>query len=126
MTNLIQSFLASRAKAAKQPVTNAAQPVTREEFNTVLRAVNALIEDFDAITSPDKIRAVFNAAINEAGVTTNARRAPGGFKLPAQDENFDLAPAGDDGAPLRNAAAPAPRPPLAPMPGYAFLCPKGE
>ena len=64
--NLLQQFLATRAAKGGKPVANSDAPVTRDEFNTVLRAVNALIEEVDLITSPDKLKAVMNEALTEA------------------------------------------------------------
>jgi len=97
MSNLLQQFVAARA--ARKPVTNDAQPVTRAEFNTLVEAVHGLIEDMEAATSPEKLTAAFNAALKEAAPTTNAARVKGKFLLPSDDE--------DDGAAVTNKRQPA-------------------
>jgi hypothetical protein len=83
MTNLIANFLASRAK---QPITNEAQPVSRAEFAAVAKAVEILITDIDAALSPEKLGAVINTALKEAGVTvTNtAAAAPAPRLMPGR------------------------------------------
>jgi hypothetical protein len=100
MTNLIQNFLATRAaKTPKQPVTNDGQAVTRAEFNTLLQAVHGLIEDFDAVASPDKLQAALNSAFESAlkGATplSNTRHPSNRFVAPE---------AKDDAAPIANGA----------------------
>ncbi|WIA57635.1 hypothetical protein N6H05_07510 [Sphingobium sp. WTD-1] len=78
MTNVIQQFLAGRAERQASHITNAEQPVTRAEFNTLVRAVHGLIEDVDAALSPEKLTATMNAAFGEAmkgrAPIANARR----------------------------------------------------
>lgn len=97
MTSLIQNFLAARAaKSEKQPVANAEQSVTRAEFNTLLQAVHGLIEDFDAIVSPEKLQAALNSAIKDAMPVVNAKHPAARF----------VAPEGkDDAVPIANKRA---------------------
>lgn len=85
--NLLQQFLATRAAKGGKPVANSDAPVTRDEFNTVLRAVNALIEEVDLITSPDKLKAVMNEALTEA-----AKSAPPTVDARARADRASLAP----------------------------------
>lgn len=97
MTSLIQNFLAARAaKPDKQPVTNAEQSVTRAEFNTLLKAVHGLIEDFDAVVSPEKLQAALNSAIKDAMPLSNARHPSARFVAPE---------AKDDVTPIANKSA---------------------
>ena len=95
MTSLIQNFLAARAaKEPKPPVANAAQSVTRAEFNTLVQAVHGLIEDIDAATSPEKLQAALNSALKpfEQSTTmkTNVGKVSGKYRLPGGDD--DIAP----------------------------------
>lgn len=66
MSNLLKDFLAARAgKPPKQAATNEAQPVTRAEFGTLVKVVEALVEDVQAATSPENLAKVFNAALKD-------------------------------------------------------------
>ena len=85
--NAFQTFLAARAaKAGTPPVANQSAPVSRDEFNTLSRAVAALIEDFDTVASPDKIAAVVNQAFVTAtkDMTTNTG-GDRGVLVPTED-----------------------------------------
>lgn len=109
--NPIQAFLAARAaKSPAKPITNADTPVTRDEFNTLTRAVHALIEDFDAVASPDKLKAVINSAF-QAVANEAAPPAPG-FIAPLGDERGVMPPRLTTRPMLAN-AKPAFRAPLA-------------
>ncbi|EQB32254.1 hypothetical protein [Sphingobium ummariense] len=92
MTNILQQFLADRAK--RQPVTNDSKPVTREEFNTLVLAVHGLIEDFAVATAPEKMQEAFTNAlkplVDGVKTATNARRPDRGFLAPSDDD--DTAP----------------------------------
>lgn len=106
--NILQQFITGRADRQKSAVANAAQPITRAEFNTLVKAVEGLITDFDAVASPDKIASVLNQAVTEAmkeslrantrSVAANMARLAGadrGFLVPADDRQ-PLALPGDE------------------------------
>lgn len=115
MSNILQQFLADRAK--RQPVTNDAPQVTRPEFNTLAKVVEGLVEDIEAATSPEKIQKVFTDALNSAlkdvpatggSPATNALRSRydasrvrGEYRAPVDDDGD--APADDQRAPRTNA-----------------------
>ena len=63
MTSLIDRFVA--AKGQRKSVTNDVQ-VTRAEFNTLAKAVEILINDLEAATSPEKLQAALNSALQAA------------------------------------------------------------
>lgn len=127
--NAFTQFLAKRAeKGGKAPLANADAPVTRAEFNTLSRAVAALIEDFDAVATPEKIAAVINEAVEEAAKAVT----PTGN---ARDNRLHLAPSDADElvAPPRRVktdtlanARTAARKPLALPADRSHLAPKGE
>lgn len=99
MSTLIQRFLAARSDKQKPPlVTNGAE-VTRAEFNTLARAVEILINELSDATSPEKLRSVLNAALDEAKPATNSGRshlAPGARRpLALKSDRAALAPQGD-------------------------------
>lgn len=153
MTSLIEKFVASRAaKPAPQPIANAGDYVSRADFNklaTVVngmaKAVEALIEDIDAATNPEKMQAVFNTALKDVMPAINAARrgtTPRTALAPAGDRPADrgyLCPSDDDdgagnivppiiGKPsaLHVNAKPGDRKPLALPADRTFLAPKGE
>lgn len=118
--NPFQQFLAARAaKGNTPPVVNQSAPVSRDEFNTLSRAVAALIEDFDTVASPDKIKSVVNEAFVAAtkNMTTNA-----GPARTTAENRAHLAPKDDpvDTAPARSTA------PVANGRNRAHLAPQGE
>lgn len=84
MSTILEKFLASRA--ARQPVTNESQPVTREEFNTLARAVEGLVQDVEAALSPEQLGKALNAAL-EPLVNAAPKGAGGKFTAPAADDD---------------------------------------
>ncbi len=141
MTSLIDRFVASRAaKPAPQPIANAGDTVTRADFdklvgvvNGMAKAVEGLIEDIDAATSPEKMQGVFNAALKDVMPAINAARR-------GTTSRTSLAPAGEPPADgLGDIMPPIPpsrsalsvngngdRKPLALPADRTFLAPKGE
>lgn len=89
MSSIMSRFVAGRAAAKpqqRQQIGNVADTVSRADFDrlrdtvtTMAQAVEGLIEDFDAVTSPEKLKAVVNAAFK--GLPASAARAP--LALPA-------------------------------------------
>lgn len=98
--NILQQYLADRANRGqppKNPITNDAAQVTRAEFNVLARAVEALVEDVEAVLKPEKITAALNAALKDVpALQTNAQQPRTGrlgeFQAPTADD--DDAPAG--------------------------------
>lgn len=76
MSNPFLTFLAGRKTKQPEHIANESQPVTRKEFAVVAAAVQALIEDFDTVTAPDKLKAVVNSAFQD--VTNAAPAKPDG------------------------------------------------
>jgi hypothetical protein len=123
MSNLLKDFLANRVA---KPITNEAQPVTRAEFSTLVRVVEALVEDVQIATSPEKLTAAMNAAVKPLldglqvnGAGTGRHRPPLALKA---DRGF-IAPPGDDDIKVNAKGA---RPPLALKADRAYLAPKGD
>ncbi len=122
--NAFTQFLAARAAKGAKPVVNADTPVSRAEFNTLSQAVAGLIEDFDAVASPDKLAAVINAAMTEvvkdvAPTLVNARDrsrlAPSDDELAAPTRRLKTDTVANAGRTARKALAlPADRLALAP------------
>lgn len=127
--NPFQQFLAARAaKAGTPPVVNQGQPVSRDEFNTLSRAVAALIEDFDTVASPDKIKSVVNEAFVAAtkDMTTNTGGDRGNL-VPTEDGRGVRIPLpARRAAPVNNAINPDRRKPLMLPADRVNLAPKGE
>lgn len=124
MTNLLKEFLASRREPEKQQVVNV-QGVTREEFGTLVKVVEALVEDMAVATSPEKLTEAMNAAVKPLldGMQANSsgrRRQP--LALPS--DRAHLAPKDDDDG--LNANAKGSRRPLALSADRAHLAPKGD
>ncbi|AJA10027.1 hypothetical protein SKP52_15745 [Sphingopyxis fribergensis] len=85
MTNLLKDFLAGRAAApARQPITNDPPAVTRAEFATLVKVVEALVEDVEVATSPEKLTEAMNAAVKPllANMQVNAGGARGHYRAP--------------------------------------------
>lgn len=84
MSNLLKDFLAGRAAApARQPITNDAPAVTRAEFATLVKVVEALVEDVQIATSPEKLTEAMNAAVKPLLANMgNTGGAPGHFRAP--------------------------------------------
>ena len=146
MTNLLKDFLAGRAAApARQPITNDAPAVTRAEFATLVKVVEALVEDVEIATSPEKLTEAMNAAVKPllANMQANAGGGRGQLRPPRaqpadgggrrgrtlangkRDRGF-LAPRDDDDGRQINNSRPDERKPLALKADRAYLAPKGD
>lgn len=85
MSNILKEFLAARTNRATSPsIINTGQPVTREEFGTLVKVVEALVEDVQSATSPEKLSAAFNEALKPLmnGLQTNGSGVRGQFRAP--------------------------------------------
>lgn len=141
MSSLIDRFVASRAaKPAPQQLANAGDHVTRADFDKLVRVVNGmakavegLIEDIDAATSPEKMQAVMNTALKDVMPAINAARrgtTPRAFLAPAGDPPADGLGDITPPIPTRSSAIRVNgngyRKPLALPADYASLAPKGD
>lgn len=133
MSKSILQFVAGRREAAanaKTPVTNDQQGVSRAEFaqlaalvNTMAQAIEGLIEDFDTVNSPEKLKATVNAAFK--GITPPAGgRQPLALKPIGADRGF-LAPA-EDAVEMQVNNGSKGRPPLALPADAGFSAPAGD
>ena len=85
MTNLLKDFLAGRAAApGRQPIANDAPAVTRAEFATLVKVVEALVEDVEVAISAEKLTEAMNAAVRPllANMQANAGGVRGHFRAP--------------------------------------------
>lgn len=129
MSSIMSRFIAGRpAPQQRQQIGNVADTVSKADFdklvstvNTMAKAVEGLIEDFDAVTSPEKLKAVVNAAFKEIPPPAGQRQ-PLALKA---DRGF-IAPA-DNATDMQVNKDAKGRAPLAlPADGLSYLAPKGD
>lgn len=133
MTSIISRFVAGRPAVKPQPrqqIANVADTVSRADFdklaqvvNTMAKAIEGLIEDFDTVTSPDKLQQTVANAFK--GITPPAGRVPLALKPLRADRGF-MAPA-DDPVDMQVNKDSKGRAPLAlPADSLSYLAPQGD
>lgn len=130
MSSLIQRFVAGRSSSnsQRQAIGNEGQAVSRADFdklastvNTMAKAIEGLIEDFDTVASPEKLQALVNSAFKGIAPAPSGRPP-----LALKAEYSFLAPKDDDDAGMRVNSNPKGRVPLALPADSAFLAPQGD
>lgn len=90
MSSKLKEFLARAKAPPAKPIINTGQPVSREEFGAIVSVVEALVDDVQAATSPEKLAAVFNAALKSLDVPAPAANRvatiPGKYRAPGDDD----------------------------------------
>jgi hypothetical protein len=130
MSSIISRFVSGRTAAKapqqRQQIANVGDTVSRADFdklaqvvNTMTKAIEGLIEDFDAMASPERLQTLVNAAFK--GVSSGGR-PPLALKA---DQGF-LAPKDDDDGGVRVNTGQKGRAPLALPADIIFLAPQGD